>query len=146
VVPKFLEAREPSPGAAVGQAERGETTMRRMFSVLTMATVMTAAVPAQAGGGTLDKDAIRKVVRAHIEEIRHCYNEGLLRKPELGGKLMVDFEIAASGAVSSSTIAESTLGDATVETCIAGAVKSWKFPQPQGGSVQVSYPFELQPG
>lgn len=120
--------------------------MRRMFSVLTMATVAMTAAPAQAGGGTLDRDAIRKVARAHIDEIRHCYNEALLRKPELAGKLMVDFHIEADGAVSSSAIKESTLGDAKMETCVAGVVKAWKFPQPKGGSVQVSYPFEFEPG
>lgn len=120
--------------------------MRRMFSALTIATVVTMAGPAQAGGGSLDREEIRKVVRAHIGEIRDCYNEGLSRDEKLAGKLMVDFQIAASGAVTSSKIGESTLGDAKMETCVAAAVKTWKFPQPTGGSVKVSYPFEFEPG
>lgn len=120
--------------------------MRRMFSTLTMATVVMMASPAQAGGGTLDKTAIREVVRAHIQEIRHCYNEGLARNPDMAGSVTVAFEIASSGAVTSSAIKASTLGDAKVETCVAAAVKSWTFPQPSGGSVQVDYPIAFEPG
>jgi hypothetical protein len=117
-----------------------------MFSIVMLAAVAMMAGPAQAGGGSVDKDQIRKVVRGHISEIRYCYNEGLSRKPELAGKLTVDFEIAASGEVSKSSVSGSTLNDAPVESCIAAAVKSWKFPQPTGGSVDVSYPFALEPG
>ncbi|WP_096330356.1 AgmX/PglI C-terminal domain-containing protein [Nannocystis exedens] len=112
-----------------------------------LTAIVTAAAPAQAGGGSLDKDEIREVVKAHLQEIRACYNEGLARKPTLAGKLTVDFEIAPSGEVNSSEIQQgSTLADAKVEGCIASAVQSWKFPAPTGGSVQVSYPFELLPG
>ncbi|WAS92423.1 AgmX/PglI C-terminal domain-containing protein [Nannocystis punicea] len=110
-------------------------------------TIVTAATPARAGGGSLDKDEIRKVVKAHIQEIRACYNEGLTRKPTMAGKLTVDFEIAGGGEVSSSEIQQgSTLADAKVESCVATTVQTWKFPAPSGGSVQVSYPFEFAPG
>ncbi len=119
--------------------------MRAMFSALVIVAA-TAAGPAWAGGGVLDKEAIRTVVRAHIGEIRECYNAGLERNPELGGKIVVGFEIAADGAVKRSEITESTVADAQVGACVAAAVKSWKFPAPQGGSVEVAYPFELAPG
>lgn len=121
--------------------------MRKLFSATMIATIVMTAAPARAGGGSLDRDLIRKVVRAHISEIRHCYNEGLARNPDLAGKLTVDFEITASGDVSKSEIqAGSTLADAKVEGCVAAAVKRWKFPRPDGGAVQVSYPIEFEPG
>jgi hypothetical protein len=31
-----------------------------------------------------------------------------------------------------------------VEQCIAGAVRRWEFPKPEGGIVIVSYPFVLK--
>jgi hypothetical protein len=31
--------------------------------------------------GALDKDIIRRIVRAHINEVRYCYNQGLARDP-----------------------------------------------------------------
>lgn len=120
--------------------------MRAMFSALVIVAATAAAGPAWAGGGVLDKEAIRKVVRAHIVEVRDCYNEGLKKDPELAGRIVVGFEIAASGAVGRSEISESTLADAQVGACVAAAVKSWTFPAPQGGSVEVAYPFLFEPG
>ena len=121
--------------------------MRKMFSALMLTTIVTAAGPAHAGEGQLDKDLIRRVVRAHLPEVRTCYNEGLARKPELAGKLTVDFTIGIDGHVSASKIkAGSTLGDATVEACIESTVMKWLFPKPDGGWVVVSYPFEFEPG
>lgn len=117
--------------------------MRRMFSTISVVAVLAAAGPASAGGGTLDKSEIRDVVRAHIEEVKACYDAGLQRDPELAGSIVVGFEIAASGAVSGASIAESTLADAEVGACIAAAVRTWKFPAPKGGSVKVQYPFKF---
>lgn len=120
--------------------------MRAMFSAAVILAATATAGPAWAGGGVLDKEVIRKVVRAHIVEIRECYNEGLTRDPELAGKLVVGFEIAADGAVKRSEISESSLADAQVEACVAAAVRSWTFPAPQGGAVEVAYPFAFEPG
>lgn len=120
--------------------------MRAMFSAVMIAVMATLPGPAQAGEGVLDKDLIRRVVRAHIDEVRYCYNAGLEKDPDLAGKIVVGFEIGADGAVQSSEITESTLPDAEVGTCVAAAVKKWVFPKPQGGSVAVAYPFVLEPG
>ena len=100
--------------------------------------------PTCAGGGCLDKDVIRRVVRSHINEIRHCYNQGLTRDPQLRGRVAVQFRIAANGKVQMSAVAESSLGDAQVGRCVAAAVKRWRFPTSQGASI-VTYPFMLSP-
>ena len=97
--------------------------------------------------GALDRDIIRRIVRAHINEVRHCYNEGLARAPELAGRVTVQFTITGVGKVGASVVEESTLGDSVTGSCIAKAVKRWQFPKPRGGgSVIVSYPFVLAPG
>ncbi len=97
--------------------------------------------------GSIDKDIIRRIVRAHINEVRYCYNQGLVRDPNLEGKVTVKFTIAATGKVASSDVAKSTVDDTNVGRCIAKAVKRWKFPKPPGGGVVVvSYPFALVPG
>jgi len=120
--------------------------MRAMFSAAVILAATVTAGPAWAGGGVLDKEAIRTVVRAHIGEVRECYDAGLQRDPELAGKLVVGFEIAADGAVKRSEISESSLADAQVGACVAAAVRSWTFPAPQGGAVEVAYPFAFEPG
>lgn len=103
------------------------------------------ATPVQVKG-SLDKAIIRRIVRAHINEVRHCYNQGLAEDPALGGRVNVQFTISPTGKVPVAVVASSTLDHDATETCIAKAVKRWKFPKPQGGgNVVVTYPFVLQP-
>lgn len=97
--------------------------------------------------GAIDKDIIRRIVRAHVNEVRHCYNQGLARSPRLAGRVAIQFTIGSDGSVPTAVVAESTINDAAVSGCIAQAVRRWKFPKPQGGgSVIVTYPFVLEPG
>lgn len=96
--------------------------------------------------GALDKDIIRRVVRAHINQVSHCYNQGLVRDPTLQGRVAIQFTIGGTGKVPVSVVSSSTLKDKSVGNCIASAVKRWKFPKPQGGAtVMVTYPFVLNP-
>lgn len=97
--------------------------------------------------GALDKDIIRRIVRAHINQVRYCYNEGLQKDPKLAGRLSVEFVIGPSGSVTSAKVESSELKDAKVADCVAKAIRTWKFPAPNGGGqVKVSYPFSLTPG
>lgn len=95
--------------------------------------------------GSLDKEIIRRVIRRHINEVRFCYEKELVTKPNLYGRVMIQFIIAGDGHVMASLVQNSTMGSPPVEQCIASAVKRWEFPKPQGGGiVQVSYPFVLK--
>jgi len=97
--------------------------------------------------GTMDKDIIRRIVRAHINEVRYCYNQGLARDPNLKGRVAIQFNITPTGNVATAVVAESTVKDTNVSNCIAKAVKRWTFPKPPGGgSAVVTYPFVLEPG
>lgn len=98
--------------------------------------------------GPLDRDLIRRIVRAHISEVRHCYNQGLVTDPELSGRVAVQFTIGSAGKVLESVVASSTLDedDDAVASCTASAVKRWKFPKSKGEAVVVTYPFVLTPG
>ncbi len=96
--------------------------------------------------GSLDKEAIRRVIRRNIAQIKYCYESQLQTKPELSGKVAVRFLILPSGDVQTASVAPgSTLTDARVCECIVSRVRSWKFPSPKGGgSVMVTYPFVLK--
>ncbi len=94
--------------------------------------------------GAVDKDTIRRIVHSHLMEVRGCYNAGLSRNPTLEGRVMMQFSILGNGKVGSAAVQENTTKDKTVGTCIAKAVKRWKFPRPRnGGTALVSYPFRL---
>jgi Ca-activated chloride channel family protein len=95
--------------------------------------------------GSLDKDIIRRIVRAHINEVRHCYNQGLAADPNLKGRVVIKFVIDAQGKVISAQVDEN-LTDVSVGECISKAVTRWIFPKPSGGTITVTYPFILEPG
>jgi TonB family protein len=95
--------------------------------------------------GKLDKDEIREVVSTHIAEVQACYQQGLERNPALAGRVTVEFMIEADGRVRNSKVVTSDLGDTAVSGCIASAVATWRFPEPDDGdTVSVLYPFLLE--
>ncbi len=92
--------------------------------------------------GSLDKELIRQVIHRNRGQIRYCYESQLTRHPNLNGKVTVRFVITMNGDVSSSNVSQSTANNAELETCVAGRVRTWKFPKPKGGGVVVvTYPF-----
>jgi len=104
-------------------------------------------IPGQANvRGSLDKEIIRRIIRRHINEVKYCYEQELTKKPDLGGRIMVQFTIAATGQVVASVLQNSSMGNAKVENCTVQAVRRWEFPKPLGGGIViVSYPFVLTP-
>ena len=94
--------------------------------------------------GSLDKELIRRIIRRHINEVKFCYERELTRTPNMEGRVMVNFTIGPTGGVVASIVQSSTLGNPVVEQCIAGALRRWEFPRPQGGIVVVTYPFVLK--
>ena len=96
--------------------------------------------------GQLDKEIVRRIIRRHINEVKYCYEQELTKQPGLGGRIMVQFTIGASGQVIASVLQNSTLGNGRVENCTVQAVRRWEFPAPLGGGIViVSYPFVLTP-
>lgn len=98
---------------------------------------------AQVDGG-LDKEAVRAVVRARIDDIRVCYNAELIEDDSVAGRVVVDFTIAAVGSVRDVEIGESTM-PARFDACVAAAVGTWQFPNAELATA-VSYPFVMEPG
>ncbi len=103
-----------------------------------------ATVRCGVNASCLDKEIVRRVVRMHRNEVRHCYERGLLGRPDLEGRVVTQFTIATTGRVLGSAVSESSLRDQDVEQCIAQAVRRWEFPS-SGQLVNVSYPFLLTP-
>lgn len=95
--------------------------------------------------GSLSADVIRRVVSRRVGEVRHCYEQGLVSQPDLAGRVTMRWMISGSGAVSSSVVGSSSLGNQRVEQCMSRAVRRWSFPAPSdGGVVSVTYPFTLR--
>ncbi len=92
----------------------------------------------------LSKDEIDRVVRARAGVFRACYQKELNRSPGLGGKLVINFVIAADGSVKSSRTNGGTLKNDGVEACVKSNIMRLKFPA-KGGAI-VNYPFVFTQG
>ena len=93
--------------------------------------------------GTIDREAIRRVILANIKTIRACYERELNRKPDLFGKLVLSWDIGEQGRVVATRVKENQLGSPEVAGCIMEKLKLWKFPDPPANQVVVieAYPF-----
>lgn len=97
--------------------------------------------------GTIEKAEILRVVKKNVKDVQHCYEQGLQKRPDLQGKVVVKFVVGRTGTVAGVTIPETELNDRSVEQCIISAALKWTFPTPKGeGLATFAYPFILKPG
>ena len=102
-----------------------------------VALMQSASPDAGTHTGTLDKELIRKAIRAQWPTVRRCFEQ-----PDASsGKLVVRFVIGPDGRVTNSELAQPTTFANTTVTCVLKAVKGVKTAPPYGGSVLVTYPF-----
>lgn len=99
----------------------------------------------------VDKEIIRKVVRAHVDQARHCYEKSLQANAGLGGKVSMKWTIGVDGTVLHAQHVRSGSKDAMddVGACLAKAVRTWRFPtfaKAPAGGVVVQYPFVFKAG
>ena len=100
--------------------------------------------PVIAGG--LSQAEVQAVIRANLNQIRHCYEQLLQRSPSAQGKVKVRFVVKPNGRVGSAKIVNSDIKDMVMRGCVTSKVKRWKFPIPRGGqAVTVNYPFVFNP-
>ncbi len=93
--------------------------------------------------GDLDRSIIRRKIKQKLARIQHCYERELMLDPALEGTVNSTFLIDGNGAVIASRA--SGMDHQELESCVAGVVKSIRFPSPKNGSsVKVSYPFRFR--
>jgi hypothetical protein len=100
----------------------------------------------------LDKDYIQSRIREDLVPIaKECYETALEDQPDLAGKLVMKFAIVGEpdvgGVVDAAEIdPSSTLVHPDLHECMRESMMSLSFAPPdQGGTVQVTYPFEFAP-
>jgi hypothetical protein len=107
-----------------------------------VAGTVTHAVSRNIGAqGSIDKEAVAKVINAHLHEVSSCYERALLKTPGLAGKIVLEWQITTSGSVGTARTKSSTMQSAAVESCILTVLKQWQFPAARGAGVVITYPF-----
>jgi hypothetical protein len=94
--------------------------------------------------GFLSKEQIDRVVRANQAAIKYCFEAEMQHQPKLEGAVHMNWRIDLQGKVTTVRVAKTTLSNARVEGCMARQIKRWIFPKPDGGEVDVTYPFLLR--
>ena len=97
----------------------------------------------------LTREEIERVVMAHKNEIRACYEKALINSGNmnLSGRLKVGWFVNRSGRAQNLQQQSSFGNEAGLFDCVAHRIESWQFPQPRGGSgAQVSWPFVFRKG
>jgi hypothetical protein len=94
-----------------------------------------------------ERDAIRAVVRQHLAEMKDCYEAYLQRK---GGRpepmrVLVKMTVQKGGGVSEAQFSEPAKLETRFKACVLDEARKMKFPEPDGGQTEISYPFMFQP-
>jgi hypothetical protein len=96
--------------------------------------------------GRLPPEVIQRIVRQNYGRFRLCYEQGLVKNPNLEGRVTVRFVIGRDGSVSNVSNGGSDIPDSAVVQCVVRAYYGLSFPQPEGGIVTVVYPIMFSPG
>jgi len=96
--------------------------------------------------GGMSREAVLKVVTAHLDEVRDCYERELIHNPGLSGKILLEWLIQPDGTVRYAKIKFNNIGRSTnLHNCIPSQVQTWKFPKPKSNQeVVVTFPFVFE--
>jgi hypothetical protein len=95
--------------------------------------------------GRLPPEVVQRVVRQSFGRFKLCYENRLRNDPTLTGTVTMRFVIDAHGSVNGAPNVASTIGDASVGSCIARALSNMSFPAPDSGTVVVVFPITFTP-
>jgi outer membrane biosynthesis protein TonB len=126
---------------------------KQSWLVAALSTGCLVSQPASAGPGdtpqaqvegSLDKPAVREVVKTNIDQVRDCYNAELVRDETIAGRSVIAFVVGPDGSTGELAITESTMPD-SFDACLIAAIQTWSFPT-SDGQTRVSYPFNMSAG
>ena len=110
-------------------------------------------VAIQAGGaeeefsGSIDKEAVRRVVKSALNSFKACYEREYKKDSKLEGKVMIAWEIHEKGIAKNARVIKekSSMNNSTVEECVRSRLVALRFPEPPAGTfADVTYPFVFQ--
>ena len=92
--------------------------------------------------GSIDKEAIRRVVRSNQSQLERCHSMVLQNNPSIQGRIRVQWTIENS-RVTNVVIKSNDSGSRKLANCLASRLKNWRFigAVPKGGVGNVTFPF-----
>ncbi len=96
--------------------------------------------------GRIDPDVVTRALEPHAGTLEACYADHVGRRRWLGGGVELKWDVAADGAVSSVTLAQSDLGAWAIEKCVLAVAREISFGKPKGGRAEVGMPLSFSAG
>lgn len=120
----------------IAALEKGKTGEKKVQGMVTASLTKTVRIQ-----GGMSRQAVKRVIDDHLDEISYCYECALISNPSIMGKMVFEWKILMSGKVGEVRIKSSSIQSSELHSCLKGAIRSWQFPKPRGAEVVVSYPF-----
>jgi len=120
----------------IAALEKGKTGQKQVQGMVSAKLNKTVSVQ-----GGMSREAVKRVIDQHLDEISYCYETALIANPSIMGKVIFEWRILTSGKVGMVQIKSSSINSSEIHSCIKTAIKTWQFPKPRGSEVIVSYPF-----
>jgi hypothetical protein len=94
--------------------------------------------------GHVEPQVVEAAIAPHRSAMTSCYTQKIGRRSWLGGHVVLCWEVAADGDVTSVQIAESDVGAWPIERCLLDIARQVTFGKPVGGgAAEVTLPLEL---
>lgn len=140
-----VRSADSSRGFGGGAGAQGEHTAAAVTSTVAGITGTSEARGAGRGGTARSQEEIEQEFDRHKGAIYALYSRALRERPELRGKVVLEFTIAPSGEVTACRVVSSELGDPELERRIAARVRSIRFPARDVAPITTTKPIEFFP-
>ena len=92
--------------------------------------------------GTIDRDAILRVIFKNHRRFDHCYQAGLQGDASLQGNLKMQWQILSNGRVKGARALRDGVGSRRLANCVANVLRGLRFPIPPSGQIpRISFKF-----
>jgi hypothetical protein len=89
---------------------------------------------------------VKDTMKAHLGELRDCYNQSLKKRPDLQENLRIHFTVNLQGRVEGFKFTKHKSNAVELRSCVKRKIEGWTFHRPRGDSpVVVDYPLVFKP-
>jgi len=104
--------------------------------------------------GYITEKKADEALQALLPTLRACYDQGLAVKPGITGRIMAKIDLQYQGQIMEGAVEQSSLESPEVDTCVALALQSLKFPPLEGSddkpanqrTARIVFPLLFSPG
>ena len=95
--------------------------------------------------GDMDRATLMRILQNRDNAMRGCYQQALSLKPNLRGKVEVQFKVDPTGRVTRVRVRRTTVRNRRLENCVLLEIKQMLFPA-TGGTVRITIPLSFRIG